>query len=76
MYVCLCNGHTSHQLETLARSGVASVEHAYEILGGSPACRRCIDSAGAILADAGPDAPDRRGVTDLAMAPETAEFSP
>ena len=76
MFVCLCNGHTSHQLETLARSGVASVEHAYEILGGSPACRRCIDSAEEILADARPDASDRRRVTDLAMAPETAALSP
>ena len=59
MYVCLCNGHTSQQLETLARSGVACVEHAYEILGGSPACRQCVDYAEAILAEAGPGAPDQ-----------------
>lgn len=74
MYVCLCNGHTSQQLETLARSGVACVEHAYEILGGSPACRRCVDYAEAILADAGPDAPNhnrtmKRSVTLEAGAP-------
>lgn len=53
MYVCLCNGHTSHQLESLARSGIESVEQAYELLGGKPNCRRCIEHAEMVMADAG-----------------------
>jgi len=52
MYVCLCNGHTSHQLETLAQSGVECVEQAYELLGGKPDCRRCIAYAKTVMADA------------------------
>lgn len=80
MYVCLCNGHTSQQLETLARSGVACVEHAYEILGGSPACRQCVDHAEAILADTGPDtgsgAPQGNGAMNGPGLPETAALSP
>jgi len=52
MYVCLCNGHTSHQLEALARSGVECVEQAYELLGGKPDCRRCIEHAEMVMADA------------------------
>ena len=75
MYVCLCNGHTSQQLETLARSGVACVEHAYEILGGSPACRQCIDCAEAILADAGQDALGHRRATESPGTPEAAVLS-
>lgn len=76
MYVCLCNGHTSQQLETLARSGVACVEHAYEILGGSPACRQCVDYAEAILADAGTDAPGRGRTVESSGTPEAAVLSP
>ena len=76
MYVCLCNGHTSQQLESLARSGVACVEHAYEILGGSPACRQCVDYAEAILADAGTDAPGRSRTAVSAGTPEAAVLSP
>lgn len=76
MFVCLCNGHTSQQLETLAKSGVACVEHAYEILGGSPACRKCVDYAEAILAEAGPGAPDRSGAADVHATPEAAALAP
>ncbi len=76
MYICLCNGHTSQQLETLARSGVVCVEHAYEILGGSPACRRCVDHAEAILADAGPAAPDRSRAMESADLPAAAALAP
>ncbi len=76
MFVCLCNGHTSQQLETLARSGVACVEDAYEILGGSPACRQCIDYAEEILAEAGPAAPDRNGAMASHDPPEAAALAP
>ena len=76
MFVCLCNGHTSQQLETLARSGVESVEHAYEILGGSPACRQCIDYAEAILTEAGSDAPERKRAAESPDLPEAAALSP
>ena len=76
MFVCLCNGHTSQQLETLAKSGVACVEHAYEILGGSPACRQCVDYAEAILAEAGPVAPDRSRTADVHATPEAAALAP
>ncbi|MCY4191777.1 MAG: hypothetical protein OXD42_10745, partial [Rhodospirillaceae bacterium] len=57
--VCLCNGHTADQLEALASSGVKCVEKAYEILGGSPACRRCIDMAQDVLNGAGTDRPSK-----------------
>lgn len=76
MFVCLCNGHTSQQLETLARSGVACVEHAYEILGGSPACRQCVDYAEAILADAGPAGADRSRAGASRDAPKAAALAP
>lgn len=76
MYVCLCNGHTSQQLETLARSGVACVERAYEILGGSPACRQCIDYAEEILAEGGTGAPDRSRAVDVRAIPEAAALAP
>ena len=76
MFVCLCNGHTSQQLESLARSGVASVEDAYEILGGSPACRQCIDYAEAILADAGGVAPDRSRAMASHDPPESTALAP
>ena len=76
MFVCLCNGHTSQQLETLARSGVVCIEDAYEILGGSPACRQCVDYAEAILADAGAAAPDRNGVMASHDPPEAAALAP
>ena len=76
MFVCLCNGHTSQQLETLARSGVACVEHAYEILGGSPACRQCVDYAEAILADARPAGTDGSRAGASHDAPEAAALAP
>ena len=76
MYVCLCNGHTSQQLESLARSGVACVEHAYEILGGSPACRQCIDYAEAILADAGPAGPEPNRAMNGPGPADAAAVSP
>ena len=76
MFVCLCNGHTSQQLETLARSGVVCVEDAYEILGGSPACRQCIDYAEAILTDAGAAAPDRSRAGASCDLPEAAALAP
>ena len=60
MYVCLCNGHTSQQLEHIARSGVECVEKAYELLGGRPECRRCIDCAKTIMAKARDDAAPAR----------------
>lgn len=76
MFVCLCNGHTSQQLETLARSGVACVDRAYELLGGSPACRRCVDHAEAILADAAPSAPDRSRARASHDPPEATALAP
>lgn len=76
MYVCLCNGHTSQQLESLARSGVACVEHAYELLGGSPACRQCIDYAEAILADAGPAGSERDRTMNGPGPADAAAVSP
>ena len=76
MYICLCNGHTSQELEALARSGIRCVERAYEILGGAPVCGHCIDFAGAILAGAEPEASARNPEGERAGAQEPAAASP
>ena len=72
MYVCLCNGHTSRQIEALARSGIGHVERAFELLGGPPVCGRCIEFAEAVMADARREAPERGRRGEHPQAPETA----
>lgn len=45
MFVCICNGYRSADLQELAKAGVRSAEEAYRSLGAGPRCGQCIEVA-------------------------------
>lgn len=49
MYVCLCHGYTDSQISRLAEEGVTSAAEAYERLGETPECGKCLDEAQAVI---------------------------
>ena len=49
MYVCLCHGYTDSQIRRLVEEGVTSAAEAYERLGETPECGKCLDEAQAVI---------------------------
>ncbi|MGI8943209.1 MAG: (2Fe-2S)-binding protein [Qipengyuania sp.] len=45
MIVCVCNAITEDELRELARSGAATPEDAYQLLGHEPQCGSCLTYA-------------------------------
>jgi bacterioferritin-associated ferredoxin len=53
MYVCLCNGYRSSEIEQTARAGGLTCPLAvYDALGSGPCCGTCLPTAQAIIDDA------------------------
>lgn len=52
MYVCICNGHTDHDIRRIAaRDGSDCVDQTYAALGGAVCCGSCRDCAKEIIDD-------------------------
>ena len=45
MYVCLCNGYRDTELRAVAETGVRCARMAYQALGGTLRCGRCLATA-------------------------------
>lgn len=53
MYVCLCNGYRSSEIEQTARAGgLTCPVKVYEALGSGPCCGTCLPTAQEIIDDA------------------------
>lgn len=53
MYVCLCNGYRSSEIEQTARArGLSCPVAVYESLGSGPCCGTCLPTAKSIIEDA------------------------
>lgn len=53
MYVCLCNGYRSSEIEQTAKAGGLTCPLAvYDALGSGPCCGTCLPTAQSIIDDA------------------------